>query len=262
MTARRLIDLSHPIEPEMTTYPGLPGPVITDFLSREDSRGKYAPGTTFQIGRIEMVANTGTYVDAPFHRIAGGQDIAGLPLERLADLEGVVVTYPSLPAGEGECEGSPLASLQSRPWPEATSREAAAGRGEGHSRRRTFDADLFEERDLEGKAVLLRSGWDSYWRTPAYGRGHPFITRRAAQVLVSAGASLVGIDSVNIDDTDDGTRPAHTLLLQAGIPIVEHLCNLAELPAEGFRFHCVPAPFRAVGSFPVRAYAVIREEPS
>ncbi len=235
MTAR-LVDLSHPIEPEMTTYPGLPGPVISDFLSREDSREKYAPGTTFQIGRIEMVANTGTYVDAPFHRIAGGQDIAGLPLERLADLEGLVVGLPPMPPG--------------------------GGAGPGETRRRAFDADLFEGRDLEGKAVLLRSGWDSYWRMPAYGRGHPFLTRRAAQALVSAGASLVGIDSVNIDDTDDGTRPAHTLLLQAGIPIVEHLCNLAQLPAKGFRFHCVPAPFRAVGSFPVRAYAIIREEPS
>lgn len=229
MTARLLIDLSHPIEPGMTTYPGLPGPVVSDFLSREDSRGKYAAGTTFQIGRIEMVANTGTYVDAPFHRIAGGQDIGGLPLERLADLQGLVVTLPPLP------------------------REGA---------REVFDAGLFEGRDLGGKAVLLCSGWDSYWGTPAYGRGHPYVTRRGAQVLVSARPSLVGIDSVNIDDMDDGTRPAHTLLLQAGIPIVEHLCNLGRLPAEGFRFHCVPAPFRAVGSFPVRAYAIVRKEPS
>ncbi len=247
MTARLLIDLSHPIEPGMTTYPGLPGPVVSDFLSREDSRRKYAPGTTFQIGRIEMVANTGTYVDAPFHRIAGGQDIASLPLERLADLEGLVVTLPPVPAGVNAGERHLL------PLP------AGEGGGEG-PRRRAFDADLFERRDFEGKAVLLRSGWDSYWRTPAYGRGHPFVTRRAAEVLVSARPSLVGIDSVNIDDTDDGTRPAHTLLLQAGIPIVEHLCNLAELPAKGFRFHCVPAPFRAVGSFPVRAYAVIGKD--
>src|SRR6266540_1957156 len=233
VTARLLIDLSHPIEPGMTTYPGLPGPVVSDFLSREDSRRKYAPGTTFQIGRIEMVANTGTYVDAPFHRIAGGQDIASLPLERLADLEGLVVTLPPLPAEVGVGEG-----IRGRP----------------------FDADLFERRDLEGKAVLLRSGWDSYWRTPAYGRGHPFVTRRAAEALVSKRPSLVGIDSVNIDDTEDGTRPAHTLLLQAGIPIVEHLCNLSVLPAEGFRFHCVPAPFLGVGSFPVRAYAVIGKD--
>jgi len=220
VTARVLVDLSHPIEPGMTTYPGLPGPVVSDFLSREDSRGKYAEGTTFQIGRIEMVANTGTYVDAPFHRIAGGQDIADLSLERLADLEGLVVTLSPLP-------------------------------------RRAFDADLFEGRDLEGKAVLLRSGWDSNWRTPAYARDHPYVTRRAAEILVSARPSLVGIDSLNIDDTNDGTRPAHTLLLQAGIPIAEHLCNLADLPAHGFRFHCVPAPFAGVGSFPVRAYAVV-----
>ena len=220
MTARVLVDLSHPIEPGMTTYPGLPGPVVSDFLSREDSRGRYASGTTFQIGRIEMIANTGTYVDAPFHRIAGGQDIAGLPLGRLADLEGLVVSLSPLPG-------------------------------------RAFDADLFEGRDLEGKAVLLRSGWDSNWRTPAYARDNPYVTRRAAEALVSARPSLVGIDSLNIDDTNDGTRPAHTLLLQAGIPIAEHLCNLANLPAEGFRFHCVPAPFVGVGSFPVRAYAVI-----
>ena len=261
MTARLLIDLSHPIEPGMTTYPGLPGPVVSDFLSREGSRRKYVPGTTFQIGRIEMVANTGTYVDAPFHRIAGGQDIASLPLERLADLEGLVVTLPPVPAGvnAGERHLLPLPAGEGGGEGPLLPLPAGEGGGEG-PRRRAFDADLFERRDFEGKAVLLRSGWDSYWRTPAYGRGHPFVTRRAAEVLVSARPSLVGIDSVNIDDTDDGTRPAHTLLLQAGIPIVEHLCNLAELPAEGFRFHCVPAPFRAVGSFPVRAYAVIGKD--
>ncbi len=207
----------------MTTYPGLPGPAVTEFLSREESRGRYAPGTTFQIARVEMVANTGTYVDAPFHRYADGADISRLPLSRLADLEGIVID-----------------------------------KGPG----RAFDPELFEGPELGGKAVLLRSGWDAHWREPDYGEGHPYVTRRAAQVLAAAGPALVGIDSVNIDDTDDGTRPAHTLLLQAGIPIVEHLCNLAQLPAEGFRFHCAPAPFRAVGSFPVRAYAVLREEAS
>jgi arylformamidase len=219
VTRRRLVDLSHPIEPGMTTYPGLPGPVVTEFLSREESRGRYAPGTTFQIARLELVANTGTYVDAPLHRLAEGADVASLPLSRLADLEGIVIR-----------------------------------KGPG----RAFDADLFEGLELGGKAVLLMSGWDRHWRTPAYGERHPYVTRRAAQVLAAAGPALVGIDSLNIDDTEDGTRPAHTLLLQAGVPIVEHLCNLAQLPAEGFRFHCAPPPFRAVGSFPVRAYAVLQ----
>lgn len=216
--ARRLIDLSHTIEPGMTTYPGLPGPIVTEFLSREASRGHYAPGTTFSIARIELVANTGTYVDAPFHRYAEGADIAGLPLERLADLEGLVV-------------------------------DKGAGRA--------FDADLFEGLDVAGKAVLLRSGWDARWRTPGYGEGHPFLTRAAARALAAAGPALVGIDSVNIDDTADGERPAHTLLLGAGIPVVEHLRGLEALPASGFRFHGVPAPFRGAGTFPVRAYAVV-----
>lgn len=220
LSARRLIDLSHPIEPGMTTYPGLPTPAVSDFLSREASRGKYAPGTTFSIARIEMVANTGTYVDSPFHRFAEGSDVGSLPLERLADLDGIVVE-----------------------------------KGDG----RAFDAGLFQDLELEGRAVLLRSGWDAHWRTPEYGHGHPYVTRRAAEALAAAGPALVGIDSLNIDDTEDGARPAHTLLLAAGIPIVEHLRNLGALPASGFRFHCVPAPFHGVGSFPVRAYAVLEE---
>jgi arylformamidase len=215
---RRLIDLSHAIEPGVSTYPGVPGPILSDFLSREDARGRYAPGTSFLIARIDMVVNTGTYVDAPFHRFAEGSDIAGLPLERLADLEGLVVE-----------------------------------KGPG----RAFDTDLFEGRDLAGKAVLLRSGWDSRWGTPAYFEGHPYLTRGGALALAAARAALVGIDSLNIDDTGDGARPAHTILLEAGIPIVEHLRGLAGLPDSGFRFHCAPAPFRGTGSFPVRAYAVI-----
>ncbi len=218
LLTKRLVDLSHPIEPGMTTYPGLPGPIVSDFLSREASRAKYSAGTTFQIGRVEMVANTGTYVDAPFHRFAEGADVGSLPLERLVDLEGIVF-------------------------------DRASGR--------SFDADLFEGRELEGKAVLLRSGWDAYWRAPAYGEGHPYVTRRAAEVLAAARPALVGSDTVNIDDTQDGTRPAHTLLLAAGVPIVEHLANLAGLPVSGFRFHCAVAPFHGIGSFPVRAYALI-----
>jgi len=215
----RLVDLSHPIDHGMVTYPGLPGPVISDFLGRDASRGHYAGGTTFHIARVRMVGNTGTYLDAPFHRYADGPDVAALPLDRLADLEGVVVD--------------------------------AAGAGRG------IEADRFVGRDLAGRAVLVRTGWDAHWRTPRYGEGHPFLTRSAAEHLADARPALVGIDSLNVDDTADGVRPAHTLLLGAGIPVVEHLCHLAALPASGFRFHCVPAPFRGLGSFPVRAYAVL-----
>lgn len=213
----RLVELSHPIEHGMITYPGLPGPVISDFLGRDASRGHYAEGTTFHIARLRMVGNTGTYVDAPFHRFGHGKDIASLPLERLADLPGVVV----------EASG------------------------------RALDETLFAGRDLSGAAVLVRTGWDSHWGTPAYFEGHPYLTRAAAEFLAGAGPALVGIDSMNIDDAGDGVRPAHTLLLAAGIPIVEHLCNLRALPESGFRLHCAPAPFRGVGSFPVRAYAVL-----
>jgi arylformamidase len=215
----RLVELSHPIEHGMVTYPGLPGPVVSDFLGREASRGHYAEGTTFHIARVRMVANTGTYVDAPFHRYAHGKDIGSLPLEHLADLPGIVVD--------------------------------ATGRG------RTVDEELFLGRDVSGKAVLVRTGWDAHWRRPRYAEGHPYLTRGAAEYLAGAGPALVGIDSLNIDDTGDGVRPAHTLLLAAGIPIVEHLTNLGALPESGFRMHCVPAPFLGVGSFPVRAYAVL-----
>ena len=206
----------------MTTYPGLPAPALSDFLSREDSRSKYAAGTSFQIGRIELVANTGTYVDAPFHRFETGADVAGLDLERLAGCNGVVF--------------------------DATRSGRAIG------------PELFAEAVLGGIAVLVWTGWDRHWRTPEYGRGHPFLTRAAVERLVSRGPALVGIDSLNIDDTDDGSRPAHTLLLEAGIPIVEHLTNLAALPLSGFRFYAVSAPVRGIGSFPVRAYAVLDGE--
>jgi kynurenine formamidase len=215
----RLIDLSHEIEPGMVTYAGLPGPIVSDFLSHEESRGKYAEGTTFTIGRVEMVANTGTYVDAPFHRFVAGKDVGSLPLEKLADLEGIVV--------------------------DAT----RSARGIGPER--------FDGLELRGKAVLVNTGWSRHWRTPAYFDGHPYLTRPAVERLVAARPALVGIDSLNIDDTRDGTRPAHTLLLEAEIPVVEHLTNLESLPASGFRFHCAPAPFHGLGSFPVRAYAVI-----
>ncbi|MGH7530470.1 MAG: cyclase family protein [Gemmatimonadales bacterium] len=222
MAGPRLIDLSHPIESGMITYPDLPAPTISDWLSREQSRERYAAGTTFHIGRIEMVANTGTYIDAPFHRLADGPDIADLALAAVADVPGVVV-------------------------------RAAAAAG------RALEPAVFRDVDVRGRAVLVHTGWDRHWRTPAYGSGNPFLTRAAAVLLVERGAALVGIDSLNIDDPADGTRPAHTLLLEAGIPIVEHLTNLAALPEHGFRLFAVPPPVRGLGSFPVRAFALVPE---
>ena len=218
----RLVDLSHVIEHGMVTYPGLPVPAISDWLSRDSSQARYAPGTTFQIGKIELVANTGTYIDAPFHRYDGGKDVADYPLQAVANLEGVVVR--------------------------ATGR---AGRA--------LDSEVFRGCELKGKAVLVHTGWDVHWRTERYGAGHPFLTRGAAEHLVAAGAALVGIDSLNIDDAADGARPVHSILLAAGIPIVEHLCSLDELPDAGFRFFAVPPRVKGMGSFPVRAFAVLEE---
>jgi len=215
----QLIDLSHTVEDGMITYPGLPGPIICDFLSREASKKHYAEGTTFQIGRIDMVANTGTYVDSPFHRFENGADLSDLPLDRLANLEAIVVD----------------------------ARDCG----------RHIPVSLFDRIDVRGRAVLVRTGWDRNWRTAAYMQGHPFLSREIAQRLTEGGARLVGIDSLNIDDTDDGTRPVHTTLLGAGIPIAEHLCGLDALPEEGFRFHAVPVKVRGFGTFPVRAYAVV-----
>jgi arylformamidase len=220
--APRLVDLSHEIEHGMITYPGLPAPVISDWLSRDASRARYAPGTTFQIGKIELLANTGTYVDAPFHRYDGGHDVAGYALEALAGLDGVVVRTVE-----------------------------RAGRA--------LDVELFRRIAVHGKAVLVHTGWDAYWRTERYGSGHPFVTRAAAEHLAAAGAALVGIDSLNIDDAGDGARPAHSVLLAAGIPIVEHLCGLGALPDRGFRFFAVPPRVKGMGSFPVRAFAVLDE---
>ena len=204
----------------MITYRGLPAPVITDFLSREASRKNYAPGPEFHIGKIEMVANTGTYVDSPFHRYENGADLAALPLDSLANLEGVVIR--------------------------ASKR---AGRAIGPER--------FTPGPLQGKAVIIHSGWDAHWRTEQYAEGHPYVTRETAELLSRSGARLVGIDSFNIDDTADLTRPAHSLLLAAGIPVVEHLCNLGSLPDDGFRFFAVPARVRRFGTFPVRAFAIL-----
>ncbi len=217
---RQTIELSHTIEHGMVTYPGLPGPEISDHLSRLASRAHYAPGTEFHIAHISMVANTGTYLDTPFHRMAGGADLADVPLQSLADLEGLVVRV-------GDAAG------------------------------RAIDRELLLPHQVRGRAVLLHTGWDRHWRTENYGTGAPFLTRAAALWLAQEKAALVGIDSVNIDDPGDPSRPAHTLLLAAGIPIVEHLCGLEQLPPRGFRFHAAPPLVRGMGSFPVRAYAVV-----
>jgi kynurenine formamidase len=213
------IDLSHTIEHGMTTYPGLPGPLICDYLSREASRAKYAAGVEFQIGKIEMVANTGTYVDAPFHRFPDGKDLSALALEALANVEAIVIRAPT------------------------------AGRAVGR--------DAFRGRSVRGKAVLVRTGWDVHWGTTAYLDGHPYLTGDVAAFLVDEGAALVGIDSLNIDDMRDGARPVHSTLLGADIPIVEHLCHLGQLPDEGFRFSAVPPKVAGMGSFPVRAFATL-----
>jgi kynurenine formamidase len=215
----RFVDLSHAIRDGLVTYPGLPPPAIGDHLSREASRAHYAPGTEFHIARIEMVTNTGTYVDAPSHRFEGMPDVGDLPLERLAGLDGVV--------------------LAAAPGARAIGPERVRGA------------------DVRGRAVLFHTGWDRHFGAPAYGEGHPFLTRATAEALRDGGAALVGIDSLNVDDTQDGARPAHTLLLGAGICVVEHLTNLSSLPAAGFRFFAVPPRVKGVGSFPVRAFAIL-----
>ncbi|WP_137389069.1 cyclase family protein [Rhodoligotrophos defluvii] len=218
--APRLVDLSHTIENGMITYKGLPAPLICDHLSRQQSREIYAEGTEFQIGRIDMVANTGTYIDMPFHRYADGHDLAGLPLQRVSGVPGVVVRV------EGAAE-------------------------------RAIDWQHFVPVECRGKAVLVHTGWDRHWRTDRYFEGHPFLTEKAARYLRDEGAALVGIDSLNIDDTADGARPVHSILLAAGIPIVEHLTGLGALPASGFRFSAVPPKISGMGTFPVRAHACL-----
>ena len=214
------VDLSHVIEHGMTTYPGLPGPHVCDFWTREGSAANYDDGSSFQIGRIDMIANTGTYIDSPFHRYADGKDLAELSLSAIAALPGIVVR---------------------RPYENGVATDAAD----------------FDGLDVSGKAVLVQTGWDRHWRTEAYGRDHPFLTAAAAEWLVGKGAALVGIDSNNIDDTRGRSRPVHTILLAAEIPIVEHMTGLEKLPDSGFHFTAAPPKVRGMGSFPVRAYAVL-----
>jgi kynurenine formamidase len=213
----KLIDVSHTIEHEMITYKGLPAPIICDYLSRERSRQLYAPGTEFHIGKIEMIANTGTYVDSPFHRYEHGKDLSELPLSSLANLEAVVI----------------------------------------HTSERVVDTAHLEGHELQGKAVLIHTGWSQHWRTDQYFDENPYVTAAAATYLRDAGAVMVGIDSLNIDNTADFTRPAHTILLGADIPIVEHLTNLDGLPNTNFRFFAVPVKVKAFGTFPVRAFGII-----
>ena len=217
---KTFIDCSHTVEHGMVTYKGLPAPVMCDFLSREASKKIYAPGTEFNIGKIEGVANTGTYVDAPFHRYADGKDLSELPLESLADLDTVVVRAP-------------------------------------FERGRAIDASAFAGLDLAGKAVLVHTGWSRNWRTDAYFEGHPYLTAAAAEFLRGSGVKFTGIDTYNIDDTRDGARPVHTALLGHDIPICEHMTGLENLPDAGARLFAAPVKVKAFGTFPVRAFCVV-----
>lgn len=202
-----LIDLSHTITHGLVTYKGLPAPIICDYMSREQSRRLYAPGTEFQIGKIEMVANTGTYLDSPFHRYEDGKDLSQIGLNRLANLPAVKISISCQQAID--------------------------------------ESDFRHHGDLAGKAVLVETGWSQHWNSPRYYEGHPFLTKAAARFLVASGVGLVGIDSHNIDDVQDLRRPVHSILLEREIPIVEHMTNLAVLPANSFRFFAVPAKVMA-----------------
>lgn len=215
----QLFDLSHSVFDGLVTYKGLPAPIICDYLSREASREHYADGTAFHIGRIDLIANTGTYIDAPFHRFADGKDLAQLDLAQVAHLDAIVVRVPQ--------------------------------------EQRVIDQDMFAGLNVRGKAVLVQTGWSRHWNTEEYFEGHSFLTRESAEFLRDNGAALVGIDSYNIDDTADGTRPVHTILLSADIPIVEHMRGLEQLPASGFKFYAVPVKVEKFGTFPVRAFAVV-----
>ena len=216
----QLIDLSHTIENGLITYKGLPAPIICDFLSRENSRSVYEEGTEFQIGKIEMVTNTGTYLDCPFHRFADGDDLSQVGLEAFTDLDGTIVRLP-------------------------------------HREVLTITADHLRNHEIRNRAVLIHTGWDEHWNTDLYYTNHPHLTADAATYLRDCDAKLVGIDSHNIDDTAGRSRPVHTTLLGANILIVEHLCNLSAVPVQGFTFSAVPPKFKGVGTFPVRAMAKV-----
>jgi arylformamidase len=212
------VDLSHTIEDGLITYKGLPAPIICDYLSREKSREIYETGTEFQIGKIEMVSNTGTYIDCPFHRYDHGKDLSQVDIESLADMDGIVIRAD-------------------------------------YRKKRAIDATFFKEKEIRGRAVLVHTGWDVHWNTDEYFQNHPFLTEDAALYLQNCGVKLVGIDSMNIDNTQGKSRPVHSSLLASDILIVEHLCNLGNLPDEGFTFSALPPKFKGVGTFPVRAMA-------
>jgi kynurenine formamidase len=214
----RFVDLSHTVTDGLVTYKGLPATIICDYLSREKSREIYAPGTEFQIGKIEMVANTGTYVDCPFHRYEHGKDLSQVTIDSFADLDGMVIR--------------------------ADYRDSLV-----------VDATFFQDKELRGRAILVHTGWDAHWNTAEYFENHPYLTEDAALYLRNGGVKLVGIDSLNIDSIQGKSRPVHSTLLAADILIVEHLCNLGDLPDEGFAFTALPPKFAGVGTFPVRAMA-------
>lgn len=218
----RLVELSHVIRVGLITYPGLPGPAITPYLTREASRDHYAPGTEFAIDKLTMLGNTGTYLDAPYHRYPDGADLSSIPLARTVGLPAVVVRVTG--AGQYGIGVGALAAL-----------------------------------DVRGAAVLLHTGDDARFGSPAYADGRHFLTRAGAEWVAAHGAALVGIDALNIDDTEDGTRPAHTLLLAAGIPVVEHLTGLGQLPPSGAWFTAVPLRVEGLGTIPVRAFARLPE---
>lgn len=219
--SRRVVDLSHVIRAGLVTYPGLPAPTITPHLTREDSRAKYAPGTEFAMDIITMIGNTGTYLDSPWHRYGDGADLAGLDVGTLVDLRAEVFHVTDI--------GS-----------------------------RGVPASVFWDRDVRDSAVLIHTGWDRHFGTPAYASGSPYLETAAVEYLVGQGAALVGIDALNIDDTESGgERPAHSGLLAAGIHVVEHLTNLGALPARGARFTAAPPAVEGFGTFPVRAFAIV-----
>jgi len=216
------IDLSHTIDNGLITYKGLPAPIICDYLSREDSKKHYEEGTQFQIGKIEMVTNTGTYIDCPFHRFENGKDLSEVSLENFVDLDAITIDVP-------------------------------------YTKTIEITENHLKNYKIKNKAVLIYTGWDAHWNTDNYFENNPYLTKEAAEYLRDAGVKLVGIDSHNIDDTRGKSRPVHTTLLGAEILIVEHLCNLQSLPHDGFTFSAVPPKFKGAGTFPVRAFATIKK---
>lgn len=213
-------DLSHNIRDGLISYKGLPAPLVCDFLSREESRKTYANGEAFHIAKIEMVANTGTYIDCPFHRYEEGEGFGSIEISRMADLPGIMISV-------------------------------------SHKERLAIDASDFEGLDLKGKAVLVHTDWDQYWEQDQYFENHPHLTAAAAEYLREQDIALLGIDALNVDDTSTNARPVHSTLLGAGILIVEHLCELNKIKGKEFLFSALPPKFEGVGSFPVRAYAEI-----